>query len=482
MRRPIVAGKAGCLYACRALLCGLAVFLSGGIARAADDETVPRISAGATEQEKPTTPRCAAFGPTFFAIGEGGLCGMVGAVVQVHSTKEFTNHDLYLIGQRVPTLFNKGAGVPMIYYNNEDVRWQTKYPTLGTISSAFLLLQGQNDAGLFRSFVRLKVDANAHFDRDGEPSFDFHKVDDSYYLGALDEVWLQWNGLKVGVQPSMFGFNRLPSVVTPGYTSIVTTLAASYTHGVGNNMSLSIALEDPDKRYMGEGVLARPHRPDTPDLVGMMRYATPSALFHLSGALHHAEDHVMKDFAGGTVATVRGWAWSAGMQSRVRWENFIGARGAGSFGRFGLTVAYTQGAIGYLGIPFFATDYVVGSDGSFHRSKGWSALASYEHMLARNVKLSLNASYFSVAMQSSPEQVIPQLDPDMPAMPGLNFEVDVRGAVLQAGVEYMPMPNLTIGLESGYTFTEAEGRYVGVQGDKERIGFPHVGVYVRRSF
>jgi hypothetical protein len=147
-----------------------------------------------------------------------------------------------------------------------------------------------------------------------------------------------------------------------------------------------------------------------------------------------------------------------------------------------MTVAYTQGAIGYLGIPFFATDYVIGGDGTYHRSKGWSALISYEHMLARNVKLNLNASYFSVSMQSSPEQVIPELDPHVQPLPGLYFDVDVRGSVLQAGVEYMPMPNLTLGVESGYTITEAEGRYVGVQGEKERVGFPHVGVYVRRAF
>jgi hypothetical protein len=233
---------------------------------------------------------------------------------------------------------------------------------------------------------------------------------------------------------------------------------------------------------MGEGVLARPNRPDAPDLVGMLRYATPSTLFHLSGALHHAEDHVMKDFTGGSPATVRGWAWSAGLESRVRWDQFVGAWGAGMYGRLGMTVAYTQGAIGYLGIPFFATDYVIGGDGTYHRSKGWSALISYEHMLARNVKLNLNASYFSVSMQSSPEQVIPELDPHVQPLPGLYFDVDVRGSVLQAGVEYMPMPNLTLGVESGYTITEAEGRYVGVQGEKERVGFPHVGVYVRRAF
>jgi hypothetical protein len=464
------------------VLCGLLISLTVGAKAGADDGTATEKPGAATQQDKHAPTNCAAFGPRFFAVGENGLCATVGAVVQVHSAKEFTNHDLYMIGQRVPTIFNKGAGVPMVYYYLDDISKQTKYPTIGTVSSAFLMLTGQNDLGLFRGFVRAKIDANTRYDHNGDASFELHKIDDSYYLGALDEAWVQWNGLKVGVQPSMFGFNRLPSVVTPGYTSIITTLAASYTHGVSHNMSVSIAAEDPDRRLMGEGILARPSRPDMPDIVGMVRYATPASLFHLSGALHQAEDHVMRDFTGGSTASVRGWAWSAGLQSRVRWDQFVGAWGEGMFGRLGLTAAYTQGAIGYLGVPFFATDYVVGGDGTFHRSKGWSGLISYEHMLARNVKLSLNASYFSVSMQSSPETVIPELNPDMPALPGLSFDVDVRGSVLQAGVEFMPMQNLTVGVEGGYTITEAEGRYVGVQGDKERAGFPHVGVYVRRAF
>jgi hypothetical protein len=447
----------------------------------ADDGAAPKKPDDAAEQSKAASTRCEAFGPRSFAVGETGLCGVVGAVIEAHSAKEFTDHDLYLIGQRVPTLFSKGAGVPMVYYTNEDVSRQTKYPTVGSVSSAFLMLTGANDLGLFRSFVRVRADAQTGYDRDGEFSVDLRKLDGSYYLGALDEVWTQWNGLKVGVQPSMFGFNRLPSVVTPGYTSIITTLAASYTHVIGNNMSLSVSAEDPNRRYMGDGILARPHGPDRPDIIGMVRYATPSSLFHLSGALHYAEDHVEKDFAGGSGETVRGWAWSAGMQSRVVWDQFIGPAGEGMFGRLGMTVAYTAGAIGYLGIPFFATDYVVGGDGTFHRSRGWSALISYEHMLARNVKLNLNASYFTVTMQSAPEQIIPEPDPAM-SLPGLNFDVDVRGSVLQAGVEFMPMLGLTVGLEGGYTITEAEGRYAGVQGEKERVGFPHVGVYVRKAF
>ena len=44
------------------------------------------------------------------------------------------------------------------------------------------------------------------------------------------------------------------------------------------------------------------------------------------------------------------------------------------------------------------------------------------------------------------------------------------------------MKGLVLGFEGGYTTTEAKGRYVGIQGDKIGVGFPHVGMYLRKTF
>jgi hypothetical protein len=462
------------------------------LARVAAAEAPTMLGAGSpapsvapeAESKALSEKQCSAFGPAYRAVGSTGLCVHAGGGILLQAAKEFTDRDVVMMGQRIPTLFNTGAGVPMVYYHADDVSKQTKYPAVGTIASAHMMVRGESDLGLMRAFVRVTADARTHYGHDdGEVSVALRKFDDSYYFGALEEAWVQWNGLKVGIQPSLFGFNRLPSVVTPGYTSVVTTLGASYTHRIDRNISVSVGVEDPGRRLMGEGVLARPTRSDTPDIVGMMRIATPSTLFHFSGALHHAEDQVMRDFTGeGPETSVSGWAWSVGMQSRVKWEEWLGSFGQGEIGRLGLTVANARGALGYLGIPLFSTDYVIGGDGTVNRSSGWSAMASYEHMLAPTVKLNVNASYFNVTMHSSPEQIIPHLDPNVPALPGLEFEVGVSGTVVQAGIEYMPMKGLVLGLEGGYTTTEAKGRYVGIQGDKVSVGFPHVGMYLRKSF
>jgi hypothetical protein len=121
-------------------------------------------------------------------------------------------------------------------------------------------------------------------------------------------------------------------------------------------------------------------------------------------------------------------------------------------------------------------------NGEVRRSTGWSAVASYEHMLAPNLKFSTDASYFNVTMSSSPEAIVPGLDPVLTAVPGLDFSVNVQGTVFQVGLEYIPMPKLIVGIEGGYTWTEAHGRYVDVQGGTVDVGFPHVGVYITKLF
>ena len=60
----------------------------------------------------------------------------------------------------------------------------------------------------------------------------------------------------------MFGFARWGYSISPGYSSLVNTPAVSYTYrvdnvaGSNNSVSASVALEDPSRRDMADGVLA----------------------------------------------------------------------------------------------------------------------------------------------------------------------------------------------------------------------------------
>ena len=44
------------------------------------------------------------------------------------------------------------------------------------------------------------------------------------------------------------------------------------------------------------------------------------------------------------------------------------------------------------------------------------------------------------------------------------------------------MPNLIVGIEGGYTWTEAHGHYADVEGGTVDVGFPTVGVYLTKLF
>lgn len=268
--------------------------------------------AGEEVPPPPADAACAPYGPDFVTVGSGFCARTWGSLIG-YAYKEFTDKDITLVGQRIPAPTPNGAGVPIAYYFLDDVRDKTQNPGFGVIASANLFIKRNIDLGSFTAFVRLTLDASSSYDDDGHVNIGLRAAEDSYYYGALDEAWVQIDGLKIGVQPSLFGFNRLPSVVTPGYTSIVTTPAISYTYGFSANASLSISVEDGGRRLFGDGVLARPSRSDIPDVVTLLRFRTPSTLFHFSGALHESEDHVVKDFAGGDPQDVLGGAWSAGI-------------------------------------------------------------------------------------------------------------------------------------------------------------------------
>jgi len=457
----------------------MALFASDAIAREARgaDPPTPRV-----EEAKKTSVKgpCARYGPKARELGNSGICAFAGGVVMGYVFKEFTDVDIGMIGQRIPVPY-LGAGLPMAYYFKKDVSPQTEKIGFGALAMADLMLVSKSRAGLFRGYIRASFDGRSEYDDDGKLGLSLPKIDDSYYYGAINEAWVQFNGLKVGIQPSLFGFNRVPSILNPTYTSEITTAAASFTIGYAPNFSISVSAEDGGRRNYSEGILSRERSElDKPDWVGLVRYAKGNSLYHFSVARHKATDTVMRDFIGGEATDVSGWAAAAGFQTKIDWSKYLGDAYADNPGRLSLTVAAAEGAMGYLGIPFFAPDYVVSSSGTVERSTGWSAVAAYEHIWAPRWKSTLSYSMFSVNMGSPGEAIIPP-EFNMPA-PMVDFDITVTGSVLQGGVEHMLSPGLTAGLEVGYTWTKAEGSYAGDKARDLEVSYPHVGIYLRRSF
>ena len=445
----------------------------------AADASAAGAVAGAP-QDKNKTSECAGYGAGFFKLGDSGFCGKAGYDVMGFAAKDFASHDIGLVGQRLPSSVY-AAGVPILYYYDKNFSKQTSDPYPGVDAQVNFVAMRQTDYGAFIGYVNLRAAGQLQDNGSGDMTYVANNaVNGSVLQGLVDQAWVRLGGFEVGVQPSMFGFARWGYSISPGYSSLVNTPAASYTYrvdnvaGSNNSVSASIALEDPSRRDMDDGVLADYGKTSWPDVVAQARFGSPNVLLHIGGALHEINDVAAWDCCYSPERPLWGAAATAGGEYRFKWSNVFGPAAGDAYGRLLLQVAAARGAIGYLGIPFFATDYVVGGDGDLKETTGYSAVASYEHLWTPTVKSSITYSIFGVSEASDMEL----LGPDEPMW----FDVKVRGALLQGGIEDMIQPGLTLGAEAGYTWTTATGNYVGNSSAPLSVSFPNVAAYVRKFF
>ena len=445
---------------------------------AADVPAKTAASASAAAPEP--TADCGVYGSKFFKLGDSGFCGKAGYDVMVFGAKDFAQSDIGLISQRLPS-FEYAAGIPMLYYADRSFAQQTYYPRLGVDAQANFMAVRQTDFGALVGFVNIRAAGEFETPQYGglayEPS---NAVNGSILQGLVDQAWVRLGGLEVGVQPSMFGFARWGYSIMPGYSSLVNTPAVSYTYrvdnvaGSNNSVSASFALEDPSRREMDDGVLASYAPTRAPDIVAQARFGSPTVLVHVGGALHQIRDEAAADCCGSPENSMWGEAATIGGEYRVKWSDVFGPAAGDTYGRFLLQGAVARGAIGYLGIPFFATDYVADADGDLRATTGYSAVASYEHLWTTTLKSSLTYSLFGTSETSGAEL----LAPDEPMW----FDVKIRGSLLQGGIEDMVQPGLTIGVEGGYTWTTATGNYAGASSAPLSVGFANLAAYVRKVF
>jgi hypothetical protein len=423
---------------------------------------------------------CSGYGSAFFKLGDTGFCGRAGYDVMAFGAKDFANSDIALVGQRLPSIAF-AAGVPILYYYNKSFAAQTKDPYPGVDAQLNFVAMRQTDYGALIGYVNLR--AAGQLQNNGYGDFGYvanNSVNGSVLQGLVDQAWVRLGGLEVGIQPSMFGFARWGYSISPGYSSLVNTPAVSYTYrdeniaGSTNSVSASIALEDPSRRQMADGVLADYGATYWPDVVGQVRFGSPNVLLHLGAALHEIHDVAALDCCLSPEHTLWGAAVTAGGEYRIKWSDMFGPAAGGAYGRLLMQVAAARGAIGYLGIPFFATDYVTGGDGAIDLTTGYSAVASYEHLWTTTLKSSLTYSIFETSEASQVELLAPNVP--------MSFDVKMRGELLQGGIEDMLQPGLTIGAEAGYTWTTATGNYAGASSAPLSVGFPNVAAYVRKYF
>jgi hypothetical protein len=445
---------------------------------AADAPVAGAAPAASTDPSK--APECAGYGTGFFKLGDTGFCAKAGYDVMGFAAKDFASHDIGLVGQRLPSNAYL-AGVPILYYYDKSFSKQTSAPYPGVDAQVNFVAIRQTDFGELIGYVNVRAAGQLQKNESGDWGYSANNsVNGSIAEGLVDQAWIRLGGFEAGIQPSMFGFARWGYSISPGYSSLVNTPAVSYTYrddniaGSHNSVSASIALEDGSRRDMGDGVLANYGKTYRPDIVAQARFGTPNLLLHVGGALHEIHDVAAWNCCYSPDHTLWGVAATVGGEYRVKWSNVFGPAAGDTYGRLLLQFAASHGAIGYLGIPFFATDYVVNGDGDVKETAGYSAVASYEHLWTPTLKSSITYSIFGTSEASNMEL----LGPNMPMW----FDVKVHGALLQGGVEDMVQPGLTIGAEAGYTWTTATGSYAGTASAPLSVGFPNVAAYVRKFF
>jgi hypothetical protein len=417
---------------------------------------------------------CRLYGNGFKFQENLGYCHKFDAFAYGFITKDFSKDELRFEGQRIATTDTAEPVVPLLFYYRKDVtndvgglgtslgatlNWTagkiTDYGPMITYVSVQTTIRG----GLGSSRYSLLDDRSAFYD---EGSI---KV----YPGLLRQVWVRVGGLQVGIQPSKFNFFRSGYSALPGYASFDETAAVSYVWKLDKDTTLSVAAEDGERRNREEGLLAKYDSKISPDYVALVRKRWRNTLMHASAAVHPIRDEI-------TGKKTNGFAASVGGEVAFRSPSWFSDERKNTVDRFMGGVAVAEGAIGYLGIPNMAIDYIAQPDGSIDKSQGVSLILSYERNWRQDLKSPVTLSLFKARMASS-GVVYTAFD----SFSELGFDIDVKGLMLQIGLQKVVSSNFVVGAEASHTWSSAKGSWtydgLTASGSKESISFQQFTIY-----
>jgi hypothetical protein len=237
---------------------------------------------------------------------------------------------------------------------------------------------------------------------------------------SLNEGYVNVAGLTAGIRPSFFDIGTTGYTETAGLTSDRTTTVIAYTRRLAPELRLTFSLEDGRVRRASEGVWAQYGGQRVPDVVAAIDYDPDWGWIHGAVAAHE-----LRDQRGGSDGEF-GWAAVLGAGYRFKYNEQAS-------GRFFLSGAISDGAQDYLGIPNNAPDYIrVQTSGKLARTSGMSGVFSYEHTWSPEFKSAVTASLYRTRTDAG------------------SFEWNSAGFWLTVGSEYIPVPNLRLGLDVTY--------------------------------
>lgn len=384
---------------------------------------------------------CPEYGPGFFQIPGSDVCLKASFDLTLETKVDMARQDIYIETARV--IDNPVALYDKQKFARENDRSMSRVdPRLN-----FMTVTKVGDSPLI-TYFSLRSSPNQTAANTREVGADHGH---SLYL---DQAWIKYKGVTAGRHASFFDF--LPGYTyVGGYASQRNLNLFAYTQSFGSQASVSVSVEDGLERRVQDGVWSVYSGQRMPDLVAQARFTPSWGILHAGAALHQITDAL-----GGR--TSYGYAVNSGVEYKQKWADLFGAGTTDTYGRFLLSGAYTRGALDYLGIPKFGTDYVSDFDGRLDRTSGYSAVASYEHVWTPTFKTTVSHSIFSVSSTLT------------------NFTFKANGSVTQFGAEYMPAPGLMVGVELDYYRDSVRGIYFGTAGERDKVGNMVGFAYIRR--
>lgn len=384
--------------------------------------TLPKADAQPLRSE--SVEGCPEWGVGYMRLAGTDACLRIGGELTTGADRDFGEEEIFLQS-------DYRDGVPFATYRADPAGAEFSELRTSVDAELDLIVVSQTEYGPLAGVVQLRGAV----------------LPDGVNEVTLGHAFVQVGGFTAGLHPSFFDFST-GFTQTPGYASDAVTPLFAFTYELRPTVTITVSAENGVYRRVQEGVWAQYGGADRPDIVGSGRVAQDWGLLHAAAAAHRIED----------LRGDRSWGWAAnaGLEYRTSSGEMPG--------RLLLSASYADGAIGYLGIPFYVADYIVDEGGRIARTRGYSLLASYEQVWTPRLKSSATLSYYGALTETS------------------FFDWRVRGLTATVGSEFMPVPGLMMGVELSWYYDVLQGTELDVSGPRESVSTANVLTYLRRQF
>jgi Porin subfamily len=396
----------------------------------------------AQEPPRPSPAGCAEAGPNFIRLFDSSSCVRLGLDLTAEFTDDFARRDVY--GE---ALRNEDGSVSVGY--GTTPRGPDRHRPAGNllVRPNFSLMM---PTGYSPIWIHLRPSNTSVVD-------ELTPAEIGPVL--MDDAWASMGAFTIGRRFSFFDYNPGFSH-KPGYASYRTTNVLAFTSPVSEGLTATLALEDGSHRRREDEVWAlyrKDRLPDRlPDLVGAVHLERAWGNAHASFALHELTRVDALGCACPEGTKDIGVAGSLGVEYRQKFGE--------THGRIMLAGAAAEGALDYLGIPHFAPDYIADASGSITKTKGVSAIVSYEHVWLPNLRTSFSLSVYRTSSAAD------------------DLRWASKGYLGQFTVEFMPMPNVILGAELNHFLDAVKAEGALSEGPLEQAEIDRFLVYMRRFF